>query len=315
MLPDQDALVNQLLHQNRPETPATIGAWFRDFKQDVPGHYSSVLRAMLGGRRARCVGHAFASGYQSALEHLFAAQFDPNQPALASLCVTEQNGNHPKAIEASLSEENGSWILSGQKSFVSGATEAQQLFIACQSGLDETGRPKIKVVSLPSSTAGIRIETLPDLPFVPEVSHGRVLLDRVLVEGASVLAGDGYEDFVKPFRSCEDVHVMSAIAAYMLGQSLEAKASLSLSEDLLSLALSFLHLDISHLDSAQFHLLLAGLRNSLHRILPIFELELSALNPAGAAHWKRDAALLKVAEKAHVARTKKAWETLSSLPG
>ena len=39
--------------------------------------------------------------------------------------------------------------------------------------------------------------------FVPEISHAEVELDRVKVSDADVLPGDGYDDYLKPFRTIE----------------------------------------------------------------------------------------------------------------
>ncbi|TNC82312.1 MAG: hypothetical protein C9356_04660 [Oleiphilus sp.] len=306
------AFLDRLLTEQRPEKPVTIGKWFRDFKAQVPSHFSSIERAALGGRRARCVGHAFTAGYQSALEHLFAAHFDPGSPALASFCVSETKGNHPRAIETCLSQAEATFILSGDKTFVSGAHEAQQLFVACREHSNEQQRPNIKVVVVSARAPGVKIESLPTLPFIPEVSHGRVNFDQVELDPVNLLAGDGYSEYIKPFRTCEDLHVMASVLAYVLGEIISEHLPKSLAEDALGALAGFMslsHIDLKHPGS---HLALAGLRRQLNAVLQRFKAELASCNTALLSDWERDSALLKVAGKAHEARTKKAWEAYLS---
>lgn len=309
-----DAFLKQVLNLQRPAKPVDIGEWFRNFKTEVPSHFSTIERAALGGRRARCVGHAFSAGYQSALEHLFSGHFDAEQPELASFCVSETRGNHPRAIDTALSHEEEHHFLTGSKSFVSGAHEARRLFVACQTGPDTSGRPIIKLVTLSATNPGVHIEALPTLPFIPEVSHGQVRFDRVKLDSKCLLTGDGYTEYVKPFRTCEDLHVMSAVLAYVLGEAMAEALTKTLIEDVLSLLIGFQPLGQADLKSPETHLALAGLRSQMQAVLERFTNEVATANSALHASWRRDVALLKVAGKAHAVRTQKAWSTLRESP-
>jgi hypothetical protein len=44
---------------------------------------------------------------------------------------------------------------------------------------------------------GVRIESLPALPLMPDISHGRLHLQGAHCER---LPGDGWDDYVHPFR-------------------------------------------------------------------------------------------------------------------
>ena len=49
---------------------------------------------------------------------------------------------------------------------------------------------------------------------MPDIGHARLHLDNVLCE---LLPGDGWDSYVKPFRSIEDLHVLAAITAWLYG--------------------------------------------------------------------------------------------------
>lgn len=277
-----------------------------DTKQDLA--QNSIDRAIYSGRSTTRAGWAFMGGYQSAIEHLFAAHINPDQPELASFCVSEQGGNHPRAIQALLTENEDSTQLSGMKSFVSGAEDAQRLFVACKQGNDTQGLPQLKIASIRSSANGVSIKALPPLAFIPEVSHGQVVLDAA--EPDEVLAGDGYLEFIKPFRTCEDIHVISAILAYLLGEGIEGQWPEALIEQMLAALMSYRALASMDYKDGGCHLALAGARQTMSELLeqvnPVFEQS----NPAAFALWQRDQALLKIAYKAHLSRTEKAWAQL-----
>jgi hypothetical protein len=60
---------------------------------------------------------------------------------------------------------------------------------------------------------------MPPTRFVPEVPHARLAFDGVAVAHEDVLPGDGYERYIKPFRSVEDIHVTAAVLAYLLAEA------------------------------------------------------------------------------------------------
>ena len=49
---------------------------------------------------------------------------------------------------------------------------------------------------------------------MPEVGHGRLHLQDAACE---LLAGDGWDAYVKPFRSLEDLYVLAALTAWLYG--------------------------------------------------------------------------------------------------
>ena len=73
---------------------------------------NTLDRAIAGGFEGDRVGWAFAAGYQAALHALF-----PDIPGdrICALCVTEAEGNAPRAIKTSLRASGSGWRLEGAK--------------------------------------------------------------------------------------------------------------------------------------------------------------------------------------------------------
>ena len=301
------SLIETLLTTSAPrQTHLSMAAWFNDFNQTVRGFDSSIDRAILGGRLSKNMSFAFTSGYQSAIESLFS----PHQLALplGSLCVSEENGVRPNDINTKIEERNGKVYLSGQKKFVSGANDSQHIFVACNNGIDLNGRVKIKVVSLPSSTSGIEIIALPTLPFIPLVSHGKVILDTIEISESNVLLGDGYSNYVKPFRTYEDLHVLAAVVGFRLGEAIESQWGEDSIQAHLPLILSLQSLSAMPLQSPAAHIALAACRDELKRLITLFNDRFQANNSSAYSDWERDQLILNVANKASDTRTQNAWK-------
>src|SRR5882762_6575046 len=86
----------------------TVGEWWPRWRRIAATHRAPFERAVAGGADADRVGWAFASGYQAALRAL-----EPSLPddAIAALCVTEAEGNFPRAIRTTLTPTEGGYAL------------------------------------------------------------------------------------------------------------------------------------------------------------------------------------------------------------
>ncbi len=307
---DADRLINILLSPSvERSTFSTMADWFTDFNQQTRACSKAVDRAILGGRLSLNVSFAFTSGYQSAIEALFKAK----KIQLSSFCVTEEKGNHPRALETRLFQESGKILLSGNKKFVSGAHDAECLYIVCRderegSGLDDSGLPILKLVSVPANSVGVRIQTMPALGFVPEVSHGKVLLDRVAIDAEQICEGDGYLRYVKGFRSFEDLHVLAAITGYRLGEAIAGQWPKECVENHIALLLAQRSLSNMDLNKPSAHIGLAACRSQFQELISDTNRLLESSNPQAFCLWQRDKALLDIAKAAHQKRTQSAWE-------
>ncbi len=301
----EEQLIRQLLRLDAKRSNSdSMATWFADFKHASLELESPFDRAVIGGRLSHCAGFAFAGGYQSACESLFAQ----HRGELASLCVTEAEGNHPRAIQSTLDQTTEGMELNGNKKFVSGAGAAQRLYVACTTGNDNAGRPLLKLVSLAANQQGVEITELPPLGFIPEVSHGKVRFEQVKVDPDQVLPGDGYLAYIKPFRTVEDIHVLGALLAYRLGEGLDARWQAPALEQHISLVLNLRSLANMSPSSPATHLALAGARQQVKTLFDLTDDEFEQGNPTQFKYWQRDKALLKIAGSAHVSRTAKAWQ-------
>ena len=168
--------------------------------------------AVAGGLAADRIGWAFASGYQAALHALFV---DAPDDRICALCVTEAEGNSPRAIKSSLRKHGEGWLLNGAKRWTTLGPEGALFFVAARDEAASADRAAIRIVKVQSDSAGLKLEVMRETNFVPEVPHARLQFENIDIPQAAVLPGDGYAMYVKPFRTVEDIYVNSAILAYL----------------------------------------------------------------------------------------------------
>ncbi len=159
-----------------PEPIASTDAFWQRHRAVALLEPLSIDQAILGGFSADRVGFAFASGYQAALRALV-----PDLPhdKVASLCVTERGGGHPRAIETRLEPDpsaGGSYRLTGKKRWATLSGEAGILLVAASTGVDETGKNLLRLVRVDSAAPGVRRQPMPEPPFTPELGHDEVEL-------------------------------------------------------------------------------------------------------------------------------------------
>ena len=284
----------------------SVADWWPRHRAIAAEHAGSIEQAIVGGFVADRVGWAFASGYQAALHALF-----PDAPAnrLCAFCVTEADGNSPKAIRSSLKKNGSAWILNGAKRWTTLGPEGSLFFVAARDEAARTDRPSIRLVSIASGAPGVKIQSMPATKFVPEVPHAQLQFENVKVD--ALLPGDGYDLYVKPFRTVEDIHVQAAVLAYLMREAQRLSWPEHWIERLSALLAALSTLSNMPASHAETHIGLAGalaISAGLIEECEAFWLK-SASNPA-ALRWQRDRELLTVAGKAREQRTKRAWEKL-----
>lgn len=271
--------------------------WFAALQARI-GEVTPLALALLGGRLAATPGLAFLAGYQGALRTLW-----PSAPAgLGALCVTENKSTRPADMHTRL---NG-LELSGRKDFVTAAEAAEWLLVAAR---DEApgAAPHLALCVVHNGAPGVRIEPLPSLPLMPDIGHARLHLEQVHCER---LAGDGWDAYVKPFRSIEDLHVLAAIGAWLYGVGLESGWPQGLLLRLGGLLTGCAELSRHGPSDASSHLLLAGLFAQFAALRPELDAAFSAGPAAWAQLWQRDHNLLNIAASARSKRLDKALQSL-----
>lgn len=264
---------------------------------------SPADRALAGGFAADRLGYAFAAGYQAAIEQLLGERLPT-----AAVCATERGGATPQAIETTLSEGR----LNGLKTFVTGAQEAKLLVVFASLGRDDQGLNRLRAVKLPAHRLGISLKKAPPTPFVPEIPHAQAHFEQVHVEEAEQLPGDGYTDYLKPFRTVEDIHVHLALTGWLVQVGRRKKWAEPCMEQLLALLVGLRGLAGACPSEPSVHLALQG---SFSLLTEFLEQQQDWLLE-NAPFWSRDRALLRVAQGVRTRRTAVAWSKtrLGQLP-
>ncbi|MCU1715666.1 acyl-CoA dehydrogenase family protein [Pseudomonas sp. 5P_3.1_Bac2] len=260
---------------------------------------SALQLAVLGGRMAATPGLAFLAGYQAALRALW-----PAAPwTLGALCVTEQRSIRPADLKTRLQGLQ----LDGRKDFVTAAEYAEWLLVAARVEAPDSP-PQIALAVVRSGGPGVSIEALPSLPLMPDISHGRLLLQAAPCER---LPGDGWADYCKPFRTLEDNHVLAALTAWLYGVGQDCAWPQALQLRLLGLLAGCAEMARQCPNAAAGHVLLA----SLFAQFEALHAELDAALAGSPSHWQqlwqRDRGLLGIAKSARLKRLEKALAALA----
>lgn len=287
------------LLESRPPAVDSLATWWTATAAPRATFDTTLDRALVGGALADRLGFAFASGYGEALRALV-----PGLEGVTALCITEAGGNHPKAIETKLVPAGDGYVVSGHKKWATVGSLASTLLVCAT-----VGQHRLRMVRVAANAPGVTITPMSAM-FVPEIPHAEVTLDRVAVSAFDVLPGDGYDEYVKPFRTIEDVHVHAALLGYLVGVARRKNFAHDVIERLLALAMTTRAAGLADAKAATTHLALAGTFSLVARELAAVEALWSVAPDDEWQRWRRDRPLLQVASKARDARRAKAWSLL-----
>jgi hypothetical protein len=258
------------------------------------GNVTPFELAVAGGRRMATPGLAFLVGYQAALRMLW-----PSAPlSLGALCATEQRSLRPADMQTRLKDLR----LSGRKDFVTAGDAADWLLVAARS--EEPGEPpRLSLAVVYPGEPGVKVEKLPALPLMPDISHGRLHLDGALCE---LLAGDGWDAYVKPFRSLEDVYVLSAMTAWLYGVGQDSDWPQTLQLRLLALLAGCAEASRQAPNNPAGHVVLGGLFAQFEALAGEMDQALGNGPVEWAQMWQRDKGVMQLAAGARAKRLAKA---------
>ena len=291
-----------------PPEPAPIAGlreWWQQHRAIAARYPLPVDGALAAGFAADRLGYAFASGYQAAGAQLFGAS-----ERLTAFCVTEEGGAHPRAITTALSQDGAGYRLDGSKFFVTLGPAAEDLLVVASTGL-RGDKNQLRVLRIDAARAGVELAAAAPVPFVPEIPHALVRFHSVRVAQGELLAGDGYLDFVKPFRTSEDCHVHAALLGWLMQIARRAVADRDLLEAIACAAVAIRALALADAREPAIHLAPAGALATTRALIDRFEPLWPRLDAATRERWQRDRPLLNVASKARALRTEAAWRSLT----
>lgn len=308
-LSSPDALLTHLLTSDPTPPAPALPAWWSATAALRDRFAHPLERALALGLVAPTVGAAFLSGYRAALHALVPAL---GAHTRAALCASEDGGAHPRAIAARATVTEHSVTLDGTKRFVTGARDADTLLVLASEGPRADGRSQLALVRVAPDSAGVRFEDMPATPFVPDVAHASVTFTNAVFSPDARLPGDGWNDYVKPFRTVEDLHVQAAITAFLLGAIRRHKRDELFCERLVAHALGLRALADAAVDAPSTHIALAGSFVNLDAILGGLDAWWMTVEPAARTQWERDRRILTVARSAREQRRVRAWQTLGT---
>ncbi|WKG09623.1 acyl-CoA dehydrogenase [Nocardia sp. PE-7] len=262
---------------------------------------NSIDRAAIAGFDSAGTGPAFLGGYQEAL-HALVPSLDPAE--LSSMCATETAGARPSTMTTTVDEDGA---VSGTKSFATLGAFADRFLVIARSGTQPDGRPILRAVLVPAGAAAA-VSPLPTLPFAPEIPHAEVAFDAAPGE---VLPGDGYADYLKPFRTVEDLHVVAAVLGQLVRVARLSQWPAEPVEQLLALFAAVRGVGGEDPSSPGVHIALGGLFDRLTGLRTELEPLWAPVDPEVRKRWERDVPLLGVAGKVRAARLATAWRALA----
>lgn len=280
--------------------PASNGLeeWYATLLAELGEGVTPFELALLGGRLAMTPGLAFLAGYQGALRALW-----PSAPwTLGALCVTENRSVRPADMQTRLDGLS----LCGRKDFVTAADAADWLLVAARSELPGAS-PQIALCVAYNGAPGVRVEVLPALALMPDISHGRLHLETAQCER---LPGDGWDAYAKPFRTLEDLHVLTALCAWLYGVGVDNQWPQSLTLRLLALLGSCAEVARQGMNEPATHLVLAGVFDQFRHLRDDIDSAMNTGEPHWQDLWKRDSGLLEIARAAREKRLQNAlaWD-------
>lgn len=275
-----------------------ISKWFAELSESTAGTQSCEM-AIYGGRLAATPGLAFLAGYQAALRALV-----PSAPqGIGALCLTEQGSSKAADMQTRLLDGH----ITGRKDFVIGGNAAQWLIVLARDEAEQQA-PHLTAVLVATENTGVTLQAGPALAMLPDMPHSSVQFQQA---HCHVLAGDGWNDYSKAFRTLEDAHVLAALCAWLYGQSLLDQWPQELKLQLLGVLAGLKEtLQQSHTEAAT-HLLLAGL---LAQFADLQAQITQAFNTYScqttAQAWQRDKVILEIARNARLRRLEVAKNAL-----
>ncbi len=226
---------------------------------------------------------------------------------IGALCVTEKRSVRPADLQTRLE----GLVLHGQKDFVTAGDSASWWLVAARD--EAPGQPpRLSMTVVLAGAPGARLEALPALPLMPDVPHSRLLLDGAHCER---LPGDGWDDYVRPFRLLEDVHVLAALVGWLYGVGHECGWPSPLLLRLAGILGGCAEVARHPVACVGTQAVLAGLFEQFSALEGQLDAAFAANASTWEALWQRDRGLLAIANGARKVRLEKALTRLGLDPG
>jgi len=278
------------MHSTPSSAESSLEDWWVDYRNRTRHLDHPADRVIAGVGHADRLGWAFVAGYDGAMKQL-APHLGADERV--SLCATEAHGVHPSTISTAAIETDEGYEIIGDKIWSTLSDRADSMLVLVTTGRDGD-RNLLRMAHV--RAADTRRELMPETPFCPEIRHCEIRFDAVRVD--ALLPGDGWTDWIRPFRTIEDQFVALATAVYVSRFGLDTAALVAALRELID----------ADRDAPQTHLLLNDAFVTLRRLL--VDIDWAGVAPDERARFERDIPLLDIAERARIKRTQRAREQL-----
>ncbi len=303
-----DTLAHLLQAPTHPRPMSDLDAWRSSWQALTASVSSPLSLALRGGFEADRLGWAFSAGYQAALRAMLPAI---EGDEIVAFGATESGGNRPRHITTTCEAlPEAGWRLDGRKSWITLGAACSSLLIVARQADGDPERPQLAVLRVPADVPGVSLPASTPLPFIPEVPHTQCVLENVRLPASAALPGDGYSDYLKPFRTIEDLYVNLALLACTVREARARQWPAALCARLLACVSGLAALTTQPAPSPVTHVVLDGLLAEAARLQGEAGEQLAAAEDTFATRWRRDVPLFGVAGKARVLRAQRAWERL-----
>lgn len=304
----QIILLEELLERDRSQVKVdSLKTWIPSWRatQTRLGVETPFLPAVIAANEADRLAWAFFSGYQGAIQATFPGR--TSHTAVSTICVNE-TGKKITEITTSLKGSRDKLSLDGSKSWsLTGVQDLDMFVLARREGGPLAGPGSLVCVQTSLHHEGVSLNTRSNQNVVPELPHGEARFNEVAVNPAQILPGDGYSDYVKPFRLREDVFVTACTLAYLLGEAREARWPTTWSQKCVAVISSLYACSTLSPHQPDTHILVAGALNMAGEL--IYETDFLWGKSATGKHgrWDRDFPLLSLGREARRQRVIKSW--------
>ena len=262
--------------------------------------------ALLRAAAAPSPGFAVALAHQAAVRQLV-PEVDPRD--IVAVCITEADGNSPRAIETDLGPQGDTLSITGKKRWATLSPLADRLLVVGRRGwIGE--RADLVVVSVPTSRSGITIEPLRTPGDPLGLPHAEVQLESVLVRADEILRAEAHEALVKPMRLLEDLFGLAVSSVCRLRLALTRGAREHVEREL-ALMTTIRQLAREPLDQASSHVAAAGALALGELVLREAQPLVERLSDAERQIWASCFASSRFARKPRQARRERAWQIVS----
>lgn len=143
-----------------------------------------------------------------------------NGDSLCALAISEPKvGAHPKLLSCSAVKQGDTYIINGEKAFVSHGPYADRFIVLAITGQTQ-GRKHFSAFLVPANTAGLQRMPAQPVKGLQPSSHCNIVFSDCQIPSSTLLgtAGHAFSEISLPMRTLEDSLMLAPIAGAMQAQ-------------------------------------------------------------------------------------------------